>query len=79
MKNITLTVDDQVYRKARLLAAQRDTSVSAMVRDYIESLAETGGGEDARVRRMDELFARTRAAVGKRVPREELHDRRGLR
>jgi Ribbon-helix-helix protein, copG family len=35
MKNITLSVDDETYRQARLLAAQREQSVSALVRDLI--------------------------------------------
>ncbi len=39
VKNITLTVDDQSYRAARRVAAERDTSVSAMVREYLASLA----------------------------------------
>jgi hypothetical protein len=35
MKNITLSVDDETYRQARLLAAKREQSVSALVRDLI--------------------------------------------
>ena len=38
MKNITLTVDDQTLEKVRVLAAQRRTSVNALVRDYLGSL-----------------------------------------
>jgi len=37
MKNITVTVDDETYRRARILAAERETSVSAMVKEYLES------------------------------------------
>ena len=32
MKNITVTLDDETYRKARIRAAELDTSVSAVVR-----------------------------------------------
>lgn len=39
MKNITLAVDEDTWRHARIAAAERGTSVSAMVRDYLVSLA----------------------------------------
>ena len=32
VKNITVTVDDETYRRARMKAAERDTSVSALVK-----------------------------------------------
>ena len=38
MKNITVTVPDDVYRQARVWAAQRDTSVSAVVTYLLGSL-----------------------------------------
>lgn len=38
MKNITVAVDEEVYRRARIAAAERSTSVSALVRDYLCSL-----------------------------------------
>ena len=38
MKNITVSLDDETYRKARIVAAQRDSSVSAMVKKYLLSL-----------------------------------------
>ena len=37
MRNITLKIDDDTYRKARLRAAENGTSVSAMVRKILES------------------------------------------
>ncbi|MEI8311159.1 MAG: DUF6364 family protein [Verrucomicrobiota bacterium] len=39
MKNITITLDDDNYRKARVAAAHRDTSVSALVKKFLRSLA----------------------------------------
>jgi hypothetical protein len=38
MKNITVCVSDQTYRSARVWAAKRDTSVSAVVRYLLETL-----------------------------------------
>jgi len=36
MKNITVTVPDETYRRARVWAATRDTTVSALVRRFLE-------------------------------------------
>ena len=43
MRNITVSVDDGTYRRARIRAAELDTSVSALVRDYLGSLVGPGG------------------------------------
>ncbi|MCY4658470.1 MAG: hypothetical protein OXF93_01470 [Acidobacteria bacterium] len=43
MRNITVSVDDETHRWARIRAAERDTSVSALVRTYLRSLAATSG------------------------------------
>jgi Family of unknown function (DUF6364) len=40
MKNITLTIDDETYRKARVYAAEHGTSLSALVKDYLNGLAD---------------------------------------
>jgi plasmid stability protein len=44
MKNITVSVDDQTHRLARIRAAELDTSVSALVREYLRSLAKGPDG-----------------------------------
>ena len=38
-KNITVSVDAETHRKARILAAEKGTSVSALVRAYLRNLA----------------------------------------
>lgn len=43
MRNITVSVDQETHRLARIRAAELDTSVSALVRRYLRSLAS---GED---------------------------------
>ena len=43
MKNITVSVDQRTYRRARIRAAELDTSVSALVREYLGSLVGDGG------------------------------------
>ena len=44
MKNITVSVDEETHRLARIRAAELDTSVSALVREFVRSLAGSGGG-----------------------------------
>ena len=38
MTNLTLTVDETLLRKARILALERGTSVNALVREFIENM-----------------------------------------
>ncbi len=38
MKNITVSIDDETHRQARVRAAELGTSVSALVRGYLRSL-----------------------------------------
>ena len=87
MRNITVSVDDETYRQARVLAAEMDTSVSALVREYLRSLSESGlkaeQQESASERRMRGLLeAREQIRrnspnfrVADNVSREELYDR----
>ena len=79
MKNITVSVDDDTYRRARVKAAEADTSVSALVKRF---LTELGGAEtrDERFRRLlreeEALRAQiTRFDASDRLSREELHER----
>ena len=77
MKNITVTVDDETYRAARIKAAEQDTSVSALVKRFLTELA-SGESNTERLRREEralrERIATFRAAD--RIPREDLHRRR---
>ncbi|MGH6735301.1 MAG: DUF6364 family protein [Methyloceanibacter sp.] len=38
MKNITLAIDEDVLRQARIYAAEHGTTVNALVRDYLTGL-----------------------------------------
>ena len=65
MKNITVSLDDETYRNARMKAAELDTSVSALVRRY---LTELGAGEtefQRRKRREIELAGSRAAGVSR--------------
>ena len=45
MKNITVSVDEETHRLARIRAAELDTSVSALVRHYLRSLVSDTSGD----------------------------------
>ena len=77
MKNITVTLDDEIYRKARIRAAELDTSVSAIVRKYLTEFA-VGESRFERLKKQEEAV---RARIEKftaedRLSRDELHDRK---
>jgi hypothetical protein len=40
MKNITVTVSDELYRHARMWAARENTTVTSLVRRFLESPRE---------------------------------------
>jgi plasmid stability protein len=37
VKNVTVSLPDDVYRWARIKAAERDTSLSALVREFLDA------------------------------------------
>ena len=76
MKNITVSVPDHVYRNARVAAAQRDTSLSALVADYLEQLS----GRMDEFARVEVLQREVQSEIGQfrgadRLGRDEAHDR----
>ncbi len=76
MKNITLAVDDDVYRMARVVAAERDTSVSALVREYLISLAKPGVAQGEAAAGLFAVLDRARDfRASDRLSRDEVHDR----
>jgi plasmid stability protein len=77
MKNITVSVDDETYRQARIKAAERNTSVSALVRDYLAALANDEGTFKRLLQEERALRARvTNFSASDRLSRDELYDRR---
>ena len=81
MKNITISVEDAVYRRARQKAAAEDTSLSRVVQRF---LTQWAGQDDptALAGRLEKLFAeadsRDRGKTGSAGPfsREELYAER---
>lgn len=76
MKNITVSVPEDVYRDARVVAAERGGSVSSLVVAYLRSLSERAHEFDrleARQREIEDGIRQFRA--GDRLDRDAVHDR----
>jgi hypothetical protein len=76
VKNITVSLDDETYRKARIEAARRDTSVSALVKLFLTSLEESETDSE-RMKRQEKMLREQVSAFSgsNRLSRESLHER----
>ena len=91
MKTISVSVDDETHRLARIRAAETGTTVSAMMRDLLTALlqspveAEPAETEpQRRARLLDEVLGRfRREGIGvdtsRILTREEMYDRNAAR
>jgi len=80
VKNVTVSLPDDVYRLARIKAAERDTSLSALVRDLLTDIAGEETDFDRRKRLQDEVIASIHTfRAGNRMSREKVHDRASVR
>lgn len=81
MKNITVSVDDLTYKRARLFAAAHETSVSALVKKHLDSLIETDAIDPWKKRRdrlnaaFDGIEGKTRRTI-KDFNRSDLYEER---
>jgi hypothetical protein len=77
--NVTLSLDDELVRKVRKIAVERDTSLTGMVRDYLQTIAaeDSGSGRKRREREaLERSFEQFEFRVGKRQwKRADLHAR----
>lgn len=76
MANITVSVPDDVYRAARVRAAEQGSSVSALVAEYLRSLS----AREAEFARLEALQLGVQRQIERfsardRLDREELHER----
>jgi len=75
--NLTLSIDDDTLRAARIRALQQGTSVNAVVREYLASYAGHRSAREA-MRAFLDRAAESRASSGpggRSWTREELYDR----
>ena len=77
--NLTLSLEDELVRKVRRLAAERDTTLTGLVRDYLVQLVGSDDTEDRKIRNrasLERLFSRSSVTTGPRTwTRAELYER----
>lgn len=76
VKNITLSIDDELYDRSRILAAQRRTTLSGMVREYLRGLSDAEERRAQARREIQDMIGRFGGKIGRIPPREERHARR---
>jgi len=76
MQNLTITIDEESLRKARIRALEEGTSVNALLRDFVESYAGVRRAQRNVVREIVALSHRSHSRRGKPTwSRDELHER----
>ncbi|HEV3198937.1 MAG TPA: hypothetical protein VGZ73_13560 [Bryobacteraceae bacterium] len=77
--NVTLSLKDDLVRRVRKLAVERDTTLTGLIREYLEKLAadEAAFGRKQREREaLERSFEELQFRVGKRNwKRSDLYDR----
>jgi hypothetical protein len=73
--NLTLQLDEDVIRRARVLAAKRGTSVSALVARELDGLVQQDARYEEARNRARELMRAAAPRGGRSWRRDELHDR----
>lgn len=78
LRNVTLTLDPEVARWARLEAARRDTSVSRLLGEILRERMEREAEYEAAMGRYLAQEPSVHRRPGQRYPtRDELHERNG--
>lgn len=74
--NLTLSIDDDVLRRARERAATNGTSVNQLVRDYLQHLVGPGdAAARARILALADRATSSSGPTGRAWDRDSLHDR----
>ncbi len=74
-QNLTVQMDRELIRKARVLAAKRGTSVSGLVARELSRLVGDDEAYEAARRSALQFLERGFHLGGRRLSREELHER----
>lgn len=76
MANVTLSIDDDILKRGKRIAIDRDTSFNGLVRSYVTSLvAQEQRRKDLQIEELDRLFEESIARVGPITwTRDQLND-----
>jgi metal-responsive CopG/Arc/MetJ family transcriptional regulator len=78
--NITLSLDDDLVKEVRKIAVERDTTLTGLVRAYLQEVAAEHARSGRKRRELEALresFETLKVNIGKRTwKRADLHERR---
>jgi len=76
MANLTISIEDEVLKKARMRALEEGTSVNALLRDYLERFTAVSAARLSVAERILSVSAKAGSRRGaSRWTREEVHSR----
>lgn len=76
MANLTISIEDEVLKKARMRALEEGTSVNALLRDYLERFTAVSAARLSAAERVLAVSAKATSRRGTAVwNREALHER----
>lgn len=76
MGNLTITVDEESLKKARIRALEEGTSVNALLRDFLKSYAGVRREQKKAVQEILTISDRAQSRRGDRTwTRDEIHER----
>ena len=76
MQNITLSVDEEVLAAVRRYAVERNSSVNALVREYLANIARHHDRARRARARLLQLSKKSKGQLGERAwTRQDLHER----
>ena len=74
--NLTITVEREVLKRARIRALEQDTSVNAVLREYLVSYAGIGNGKRKAIGKLLRLSEQAVSIRGGNAwTRDDLHER----
>jgi len=80
MANLTIAIEDDLLKRARIRALEQGRSVNALLREYLESFAGKTNVHQRAVQALNDLADRAvSGSGGRRWTRDELHERRAAR
>jgi uncharacterized protein DUF6364 len=78
--NITLSLDDDLVKEVRKIAVERDTTLTGLVRSYLQEIAAehaNSGRKRREIEALERSFEQFQFRMGKRTwKREDLYERR---
>lgn len=76
MANITLSVEDEILAAVRRYAVEHNSSINALVREYLTNIAQHHDRARRARARLRQLSKKSQGQLGNRTwRREDLHDR----